>query len=47
MKIYRVYFSDGNQKLFEAPHIGVLVRHIADDLADKYGVADIVKIEEV
>ena len=47
MKTYRVYFSDGNQKLFEAPHIGALVRHIADDVRSKYGVTDIVKIEEV
>lgn len=47
MKTYRVYFSDGNQRLYEAPHIGALVRHIADNLTDVYGVTDIVKIEEV
>lgn len=47
MRTFRVYFNDGNQKLFEAPHIGALVRHIADDAASKYGVTDIYKIEEV
>lgn len=47
MRTYRVYFEDGNQKLFEAPHIGALLRHIADDVDSKYGVIDIIKIEEV
>lgn len=46
-KTYRVYFKDGNQRLYEALHIGALVRHIADDFTDVYGVTDIVKIEEV
>ena len=47
MRTFRVYFNDGNQKLYEAPHIAAVVRHISDDLGIPYGVADIVKIEEV
>ena len=46
-RIFRVYFSDGNQKLYIAPHIGAVVRHISDDLTYKYGVTDIIKIEDV
>lgn len=48
MRLFRVYFSDGNQKLFEAPHIGAIVRKIADYYdVDAYSVGDIVKIEEI
>ncbi len=48
MKTFRVYFSDGNQKLFEAPHIGAIVRKIADCYeVGAYGVTDIYKIEEI
>ena len=46
-KTYRVYYRDGNQRLYEAPNIGALVRHLADDLTDKYSITDIYKIEEV
>lgn len=47
MKTYRVYFRDGNQKLYEAPHIMAVVRRISDDFGLPYGVVDIIKIEEV
>lgn len=47
MRTFRVYFKDGNQKLYEAPHIGAVVRAISTDIAGKYGLTDIVKIEEV
>lgn len=47
MHTYRVYFKDGNQKLFDAPHFAALIRHLANDLSDNYSVMDIYKIEEV
>lgn len=47
MREFRVYFSDGNQKIYGAPHIGAVIRYISGDLAYKYGVTDIVKIEEI
>lgn len=46
-RTYRVYFRDGNQKLYEAVGIGAVCRHIMDDVNCKYSVSDIVKIEEV
>ena len=47
MREFRVYFSDGNQKLYMAPHVVAVIHHISDDLTYKYGVTDIVKIEEI
>ena len=47
MKTFRVYFTDGNQKLYEAPHIGAICREISYDIAGKYGIFDVYKIEEV
>ena len=47
MRTFRVYFNDGNQKLFEANDVGAVCRHISDDLTAKYSVSDIIKIEEV
>lgn len=46
-RTFRVYFNDSNQKLFKAPDIGAVCRHIADNLAGQYSPADITKIEEV
>lgn len=46
MKIYRVYFKDGNQKLFEAQDIGTLVRHLENNIEHSYSISDITKIEE-
>ena len=47
MRTYRVYFRDGNQKLYNAPHIAAVVRRISGDFGLPYGVTDIIKIEEV
>jgi len=48
MRTFRVYFLDGNQMLFEAPHIGAIVRKIADCYeVGAYSVTDIYKIEEI
>lgn len=47
MNTYRVYFKDGNQKLYTAPHMMALVQRIADDCGVPYKVEDIDKIEEV
>ena len=46
MKTFRVYFRDGKQKVFEAPHIAALIRHITEDFTSSYGVFDIIKVEE-
>ena len=42
---YRVYFRDGNQKLFEAENMYVVINYICFDL--NYNASDIIKIEEV
>lgn len=47
MREFRVYFSDGNQKNFGAPHVAAVIHRISDDPTYKYGVIDIVKIEEI
>ena len=47
MRKFRVYFNDGNRKLFNAPHIGAILNYIEQSCKYSYGVGDIVKIEEV
>ena len=42
--IYRVYFRDGNQKLFEAKNIYLLMMHVIYVL--EYKPTDVVKVEE-
>ena len=44
MKTYRVYFSDGNQRLYEARDILEVVKYVA--YTSEY-LSQIVKIEEV
>lgn len=46
-RTFRVYFSDGNQKLYGAPRMAAVIHRISDDLTFKYGVTDIIKIEDV
>lgn len=47
-KTYRVYFKDGNQRLYETINMLMLCEHIeVASIDDSYGVRDIVKIEEV
>lgn len=47
VKTFRVYFRDGNQKLYEAPHIQAIIEAISEGIASKYEITDVVKIEEV
>lgn len=49
MKTFRVYFKDGNQKLFEAENIVDLMDYIVDTLifTGHYEEDDIYKVEEV
>lgn len=50
MRTYRVYFTDGNQKLFDAPDVGEMLAYIAYRYEKKlsvYDVADIQRIEDV
>lgn len=48
MKTYRVYFSDGNKKLYTAPNMLMLCQRIETlSIYNDYGVNSIVKIEEV
>lgn len=49
MTTYRVYFRDGNQRLYEAITIVTLCNSIElqNAVGDRYGIRDIVKIEEV
>lgn len=47
MKTFRVYFTDGNQKLYEARHIGEICMEICHDITGKYVIFDVYKIEEV
>ena len=42
---FRVYFRDGNQKLFEAENMYAVINHLYFEL--NYNASDIVKIEEV
>lgn len=48
MKIYRVYYGSGNQKLYEAPSITMLVKELASNTEYNKNalVSDITKIEE-
>lgn len=47
-KTYRVYFRDGNQRLYETINMLMLCQYIeANSIDDTYGAKDIVKIEEV
>lgn len=48
LKIYRVYYKNGNQKLFEAPSITELVRELSSttEYNENALVSDITKIEE-
>lgn len=43
--LYRIYFRDSNQKLFEGENIVSVVNHVVYEL--NYLAEDIVKIEEV
>jgi len=46
-KTYRVYFKDGNQRLYESINMLMLCQYIeANSIDDTYGAKDIVKIEE-
>lgn len=47
MKTFRVYFTDGNQKLFEALSIKTIVLEIVEITRGMYSAYDITKIEEV
>lgn len=47
MRSFRVYFNDGNQKRFDAPHIGAILNYIAQSCKYSYTIGDIIKIEEV
>ena len=48
IKTFRVYFSDGNQRLYEAQTITLVCNHISiESINDCYGIRDVVKIEEV
>lgn len=45
MKTFRVYFVDGNQKLFDARDIVAVISHVVYVVG--YNACDIIKIEEV
>lgn len=48
MKTFRVYFSDGNQKLYEAKNILVVMQVISlSTMKGSYSVDDVTKVEEV
>lgn len=47
MKTYRVYFKDGNQKLYRGNSIQEVIRYIEAVLIGTYTVEDVYKIEEV
>ena len=45
VRTYRVYYRDGNQKLFEAPNVLRLVQFLGITISAN--VNDVIKIEEV
>ena len=45
MKTFRVYFTDGNQKMFEAGYIIDVLNYVVYEL--KFNASDIIKVEEV
>ena len=45
MRTYRVYFSDGNQRLYEAKNIVEVLNYVV--YVSEYLAGQIVKIEEV
>lgn len=45
MRTYRVYFSDGNQRLYEARNIVECINYVAN--VSEYLPAQIEKVEEV
>lgn len=47
MRTFRVYFTDGNQKLFEAPSVKTIVLELVEITRGMYSAYDITKVEEV
>lgn len=47
MKTYRIYYMNGNQKLFKAFDMAELIQCLHEDVLNKYRVREITKIEEV
>lgn len=45
MKTFRVYFIDGNQKLFEAENIVAVINYVVYALG--FSATEIIKVEEV
>lgn len=47
-KTFRVYFKDGNQKLYEAPSMVAVLNHIeVASINGGYKMLDVYRIEEV
>lgn len=47
VKLYRVFFTDGNQKLYQGNNILEIMKYIDAMLLGQYKAEDIYKIEEV
>ncbi len=45
MKMFRVYFNDGNQRLFEAENIAMVINFVVYELNES--AEDIYKVEEI
>ena len=45
MKTFRVYFTDGNQRMFKARYIINALNYVVYEL--KFNASDIIRVEEV